>query len=777
MAGLTPEEINKLVRETTKKTNGGNAAVTAGDIKNILNILEQFTKSFKVWTDDLAIEFVKETREVLGLDKKVSLLDELEKNLKKEKKKDKEETAEMMIEFYNKIVDSFTATLSEYGKKLYEDTLQPLAKSIVNNFAKVRDYLVLGFENVKGFFKDNLVKFGTTFRKILNADFRGIIADAFSVVKTAIINVLSLPIKLLKGIFSTLVSVASTLFSIAQFAFTFIYNTLSFIANAAMRISGFLLKVVLKVAYKILSTVASVALNVIGFVTRSVLAPLLFIAGTVALILFAVWVVYGGLKKFFSGDSTGVFGSIGKFFGWVIDGVTDFFKNTFKVGGKFFDFLNDWWVNIWDGELVSFDNPVGDRAGGLKDALLSLLGGLPEWWYGKGNSTFGAGGVSKQLVNWFLGEDGKSGFLGSIKDFLFGAGSASKGFFDLLGEFISDNEWYKTIVSGISEIKGVIDAISKSDWFKDTIAKGRVIAGIATDDTLNAGEKLIGSAAIAFSASGSPFGQMVQEAGQTTGPMRVGFTELNEYARHLSSLMSAKYLQMILSGDPAAKNVDGFIKNNFDIDSLSRYLPARIVSGLKSNGQEAMFDQAFDDPKKRIKLLYKFAFGDYKGDIGRNGLQQGVDDIMKTSNLISPDFIKKKGNPSSLMAIENDYQMIKDGISKLSQNVKMFAKGGIVTGPTNAIIGEAKTPEMVIPLNESGIKFVHEAIEGMNSPSFSTENAEKKIDSVESKLDTVIALIKNQPAPVQQSAPVMALPNNDATIAEMVSRGVFEYAK
>jgi hypothetical protein len=39
-----------------------------------------------------------------------------------------------------------------------------------------------------------------------------------------------------------------------------------------------------------------------------------------------------------------------------------------------------------------------------------------------------------------------------------------------------------------------------------------------------------------------------------------------------------------------------------------------------------------------------------------------------------------------------------------------FAKGGIATGPTNALIGEAGSPEAVIPLNDQGASFMRQAL-------------------------------------------------------------------
>jgi len=54
---------------------------------------------------------------------------------------------------------------------------------------------------------------------------------------------------------------------------------------------------------------------------------------------------------------------------------------------------------------------------------------------------------------------------------------------------------------------------------------------------------------------------------------------------------------------------------------------------------------------------------------------------------------------------------------------KFFAKGGVVTGATHAVIGEAGDSEAVIPLNKQGVEVIAEAI-GRYSHSYEAKAAQ-----------------------------------------------------
>jgi hypothetical protein len=771
MANLSPEEVNKLVRETSKRMNNGSAAVTMADLKSVLTVFEEFTENFDDWTDTLVADFIKETRKTLGLDKKVTLIDELEKDIKKEKKNEKEENAALMASFYDKVVGSISKVFKDYGQKFYENAIQPIAKTIVDNFTKVKEFFVNGFDNIKTFVKDAFFKFGSVFRKVLIGDIKGVLSDAFSIFKSTLMSVLAFPIKLLTGIFSTVVSIASTLYSIAKFAFTFIYKSLSFIASTALRISGFLLRVVLKVAYKILSTVASVVFNVVGFITKSVLGPLLFIAGTLALVLLGIYVFGKGLKAFFNGENS-IFGNIGKAFNWIGTTIMDYVKSFFKINGTFFDIMNSWWMEIWEGQEITLESGIsGGKSGGLKDAFggvfSSIIDAFSTWWYGKDANTFGLGGASKTLKDWFMGENGKTGFLGSMKNFLFGDGSASKSFFDIFTTWISKNEWFQNISKWLSEAWEIVSDISKSDWFKNVISSSKAIANAATTttgygetfDSIGTGGFALGIATGVLDSTKYDGSTMNVNQGIISEKESATFSMWKDALKHL---VDAQFVSTVLSNGDPKKFMDAIT-----LENLKKYLPDYISARLKNDNGSFI-----DDIKSDVEILNKYAYNPKAGGFDYTGLF----DYRVQQILQQKDVTTNASRSPFLSLIENDYDMVRDNIQKMSANVKEFATGGIVTGPTRALIGEAKTPEMVIPLNDSGIRFVKEAMDGMSTQSFSNPDGDKKIDSVDKKLDMLIDIVKNQPAPVQQT-PITPLSNPDASVAELVSRGAFEYYK
>lgn len=60
--------------------------------------------------------------------------------------------------------------------------------------------------------------------------------------------------------------------------------------------------------------------------------------------------------------------------------------------------------------------------------------------------------------------------------------------------------------------------------------------------------------------------------------------------------------------------------------------------------------------------------------------------------------------------IKYEYQTDTGDLIPRRVGSREFARGGIVTGPTMGIIGEAGSPEAVIPLNDRGVKFLAEAL-------------------------------------------------------------------
>lgn len=761
MAELSPEMINKLIQDTRKQIGSKESVpVTIGDFNKMLSILEEMTKTLDNWTEDSVDDYIKAVREAIGLDKKNSLIDQLEADKNKEKKEEAATYDKRMSEFTKQLMNELGSIFKTAFSEFYEKSIKSAAKGIADVYNDISTDIRIGISGLKDFVAEGLYKFGGSFRKLLMLDFKGAFLDMFSLVKSSFIALLKVPLKILSGIFWSISKVAGMLYGMAKFVFGFIWNTISVIAKTALKISWYITKFVLKVAYKILSTVASVAFNVIGFITSKLLSPVLFIAGAVALVLIGIYALGAGLRSFFNGESS-IFGTIESVFGWIGDTIIDSVKWFFKLNGTFFDIMNEWWLDIWEGEtikinagIVKFDTGVR-TGGGLKDTFNSMFGQtiafISAWWYGEGQNTFGNGGASKLLKDWFLGEDGKSGFLGTMKDFIFGEGSQSKSFVDLLTEWIEGNEWYHEIKEWIEYSYNIIKDIAESDWFKNTISFVKGVKNINTTKT-GYGDMVDNYASGATTAlfsigvatgildadhfAGADESDMNYNEGKFTGTEALSWSA---WTAAVEKLITAKAIGTIRSGG----DIDKFIKN-ISWRNLKGLMPDMFSSRLTQNGGGVALAESLKTDISKLKEPFWFA--------------DQLKNIKETEDISNPKY--RESHPM-MARLEDEYDKIRTAVA--------FALGGIVTGPTRALIGEAKTPEMVIPLNDRGVNFVHETMSKLQP-----ESSESK--DMSNKLEQIINLVKRTGHPTTTASTAPAR-NTGISMSEMVSKGMLEHRK
>lgn len=788
MANLTPEELNKLVRSTTKKMNSGES-VSSADIKNILSIFEKFTENFDYWTKDIVDDFIKESRKVLGLDKNVDLLDQLEKDSKEGKVSDKKQAEETMSKFSKDMTLKIANIFKNFSIDIYENAFKPMAKNIIENFSKITTHIGSGFKNIKVFFTDSIFKFGSIFRNLLVGDITGVISDAFSILKTTLVGILSLSINILKSIFSSVSFMVTTLYNLAKFAFKFIYKSLIFIAKTAFMISSFMIQFVFKVAYKILTTVSTIATNVIGYVASAVLTPLLFVAGSVALLIFSVYLLFNGLKLFFAGGNS-PFGTITTVFNSIITSITSFFTDNafFK---PFTNFLNEWWMDIWEGESVKLAIPLvgnidtGVRTGGLNlvfgGIVSDILETLSTWWYGKNGDKFGTGGVSKDLKEWWQGADGNGGLIGTIKNSIFGPGSAGLTFMEILKQtfnpiFSSILRFVGSAVKIIAKIArylpGINAAVSMSE-LAQLEGFGDNFQGMADKLDLNsAGIQLKKERNILLDkkkgANGIDVASITAQIDQNKKQSDfITSGEKNNLITMALDRFKSIYIanKMDLYEDYFGKNKSflnlGFVnKSEVDLkNELEREMPNILKQMSDKLGYVGQYKPNIDleTIETNISALKNLGIMGYRSFFGDKKFLDSLD--LLNNKEFSDDYLKNYLKGMGFYNYSGD-------------KARLFATGGIVTGPTRAIIGEGEYPEMVIPLNDSGVKFIHEAVEGINQPYIGDNSSSTKF---ENKIDTVISMLKDMPN--RSSAPVIVPSGSTTDVAEMVSMGIFEYNK
>jgi hypothetical protein len=73
-----------------------------------------------------------------------------------------------------------------------------------------------------------------------------------------------------------------------------------------------------------------------------------------------------------------------------------------------------------------------------------------------------------------------------------------------------------------------------------------------------------------------------------------------------------------------------------------------------------------------------------------------------------------------------------------------FASGGIVTGPTSAVIGEAGDDEAVIPLNSRGARFMQQAVSSDSDSPRRTQRSDRGIERIERVMRDLASSIDDQ---------------------------------
>lgn len=799
---MSPEMINKLVQDTHKQIGGNNSApITIGDFNKMLSILEALAKTLDKWTEDNVDDYVKSVREVIGVGKKNSLIDELDAANKKEKKEEKDTSDKRMSQFAKDLKEQLGSVFKDAAGELYEKTIKSAAEGITELYADISTDIKIAFSGLKDFVVDGLSKFGGSFRKLLTLDFKGAFLDMFSLVKTTFVALLKLPLKILGGIFWSISKIAGVLVGVVKFMFGFIWNSIKIIMTTALKISWYITKFVLKVAYKILSTVASVAFNVIGYMAKTFLGPIMFIAGAIGILLLSIWVIQGGLKKFFANDSSGAFGSVGSFFSKIGTFIAKEFTALFTKGSVFFNFLNRWWTDIWEGETLKISGPKlttdkdgkygigwgeydtgGFRSGGLKGEVDKIFGktikALYFWWYGTDTQgTFGAGGASAALKKWWLGDDGTGGVLGTIKDSIFGEGSSGLTFVEILKMTFNPMFSYILNVMGsvlrvMSRILPIIPIVGAELGTKTNDLAGSLNTYA---DTLGGETKALTAKKVAFAFN---------ETLPKTGPLSLMRIDPNQ-------------TQLISINDTNAKNIkiQGLVGKFMEVYWRSEWL-RQSRGGKNDNLAEAFINDHASKRGTGVEWLNALGYvGDntefisalFTNDSVRKAVTARYDNDKDIKNYHNMYGTKSKaygqesledvatslgGNGAQFLEIYKEYY--KKSLNREWNHPKgksewAFALGGIVTGPTRALIGEAKTPEMVIPLDDRGINFVHETMSKLEP-----ESSESKW--VSSKLEQIINLVKR--TGVSHSAP-SSVPsqNTGMSMSDMVSKGQLDYRK
>lgn len=168
-----------------------------------------------------------------------------------------------------------------------------------------------------------------------------------------------------------------------------------------------------------------------------------------------------------------------------------------------------------------------------------------------------------------------------------------------------------------------------------------------------------------------------------------------------------------------------------NIDKSFKGLAEQLKSTAKEANKDSSYyspDLSWDELSSTINSYYQEYFGRNAEYKGLNYWYQAVASGLHSLSAIERQILDVGANITNENLTDEAYERLRQlGIHK-------FADGGIVTGPTNALIGEAGYPEAVIPLKDgAGLKIDTSGI---------FERLENRMMSMEQKLKMVLEKIE-----------------------------------
>ena len=168
-----------------------------------------------------------------------------------------------------------------------------------------------------------------------------------------------------------------------------------------------------------------------------------------------------------------------------------------------------------------------------------------------------------------------------------------------------------------------------------------------------------------------------------------------------------------------------------NIDKSFKGLAEQLKSTAKEANKDSSYyspDLSWDELSSTINSYYQEYFGRNAEYKGLNFWYQAVASGLHSLSAIERQILDVGANITNENLTDEAYERLRQlGIHK-------FADGGIVTGPTNALIGEAGYPEAVIPLKDgAGLKIDTSGI---------FERLENRMMSMEQKLKMVLEKIE-----------------------------------
>jgi hypothetical protein len=814
MANMSPEMVAQLRSISASKGSGA----SVGDSVSVIGRIEVLSKDIQTWNEEQLDEFRKILRNEFGAKGNKKIIDELEIIIEDNSKTFKEKIKDLYEKIKTGIKDIGLTQLKEFGKTIKGDYLlmkDEIKNALVNNFKEFYKGVVKNFtetietaydslkevfadlaNDLKGFIKDSFVAFGDSFRKLLTLDIKGFIFGIFDYAKKALMFVLKLPFTLLKTAVSMLWSITKTVFKIGWFLVNTLYKSILWIGKTVLQISWYITKFVLKLLYNIASTIASVVWSATKFIIGLILTPIKAILGVVVLMGLAIFLLSKTVRDFImgkiSGAFSGFFSMIWEYIGKPIEKFfVDLFSGISELGKTMYRKIGDLMEDLWEGSVTygsdkisneqfkkisesedfyeKYDPKDFQQIKGLKHYIEDIW----NWIGGKD--------MMENVTKWFCGKGGnwnspsEDSLFGKLKIALIGNASAN---------WLSPDSWSSTSVFG--KVKGLYKEIESyisgkwdqlKDWMFGPGSKNLSLLALITEqfkihiypifseliDVISVTMDVIGNILVRtgwFDEEGSEIQRKASEVGAYG----------RRKGREAIETQKTKDTRNILFDESKS-----FMQKFIEINEIHS---APAIEKKKVNDRFKVLTLMATELAAKIPPTHHYIDDDsgptireITGKSQKEFLDIYVPELKKQYNIqdrINPDEVNKIWDIMKTKYSGKTEKQLKEDIQTQKQQLNTnFAIGGIVRKPTNALIGEAGYPEAVIPLNNTGTKFIRETLGSMDIPN---EQGVSKIDMLTNRIESLVsAVMASVNKPVVASSPAV---NNSLDMKDLLAHGI-----
>lgn len=712
----------------------------------------------------------------------------------------------MKDEIKNALVNNF--------KEFYKGVVKGFTETIETAYDSLKEVFTDLYNDLKGFIKDSFIVFGDSFRKLLTLDIKGFLVGIFDYAKKALMFIIKLPFTLLKTAVNMLWGITKTVFKIGWFLVNTLFKSILWIGKTVLQISWYITKFVLKLLYNIVSTIASVVWSATKFIIGLILEPIKAILGVVVLMGLAVFLLSKTVRDFLMGKISGAFSSffsmIWEYVGKPIENFfTQLFTATSELGKTMYRKIGELMEALWEGSITYGNEKISNEQFKKmyeqedfyekydpKDfqQIKGLKHYIEDIWNWIGGKT-----MMNNVRKWFCGEDGNwespiaDSLFGRLKIALIGSTSAN---------WLSPDSWSSDSVFG--KIKGLYKQIegyiSKKwgelkDWLFGPGSKNLSLLDLITEQfkihIYPIFSQLIDVIAVTMDAIGNILvrtgwfdeeGSAIQrKAGQVGAYGR-------RMGREAVETKKTKNIRNIINDDK--KNIFQKITGVYEIlsepiiqkqkaniedkkHSLIGFMMAYNLAQTDTKLKELLvrldkpnLQEAVNGIDKKYPIIRKFGM---PPDEFGSALNNFMKNYMAENAFRIPHFPESIDNNKLYEYMKIGAQMPENKLKEHIQKIEasQFATGGIVRKPTNALIGEAGYPEAVIPLNNTGTKFIRETLGSMDIPN---EQGVSKIDMLSNRIESLVsAVMASVNKPVVASSPVV---NNSLDMKDLLAQGI-----